>query len=82
MNIIYLIHVLDIQRISNGYITVAAEEVQRHYRAHHRYTIWVRAFCTRCRPEANHSSADIERQHCDLECDIALYNSYTSKMYC
>ena len=68
--------------ISNGYITVAAEEVQRHYRAHHRYTIWVRAFCTRCRPAANHSSADIERQHCDLECDIALYNSYTSKMYC
>ena len=67
--------------ISNGYITVAAEEVQRHYRAHHRY-IWVRAFCTRCRPAANHSSADIERQHCDLECDIALYNSYTSKMYC
>ena len=68
--------------ISNGYITVAAEEVQRHYRAHHRYTIWVREFCTRCRPAANHSSADIERQHCDLECDIALYNSYTSKMYC
>ena len=74
--------------ISNGYVTVAAEEVQRHYRAHHRYTRWVRAFCTRrrhdtrCRPAANHSSADIERQHCDLECDIALYNSYTSKMYC
>ena len=68
--------------ISNGYITVAAEEVQRHYRAHHRYTIWVRAFCTRCRPAANHSSADIERQHCDLKCDIALYNCYTSKMYC
>ena len=76
--------------ITNGYITVAAEEVQRHYRAHHRYTIWVRAFCTRrrhdtrCRPAANHSSADIERQHCDLECDIALCNSYrpTSKMYC
>ena len=82
MNIKHLIHVLDNQRISNGYITVAAEEVQRHYRAHHRYTIWVRAFCTRCRPAANHSSADIERQHCDLECDIALYNSYTSKMYC
>ena len=82
MNIKHLIHVLDNQRISNGYITVAAEEVQRHYLAHHRYTIWVRAFCTRCRPAANHSSADIERQHCDLECDIALYNSYTSKMYC
>ena len=88
MNIIHLIHVLDIQRISNGYITVAAEEVQRHYLAHHRYTIWVRAFCTRrrhdtrCRPAANHSSADIERQHCDLECDITLYNSYTSKIYC
>ena len=54
--------------ISNGYVTVAAEEVQRHYRAHHRYTIWVRAFCTRrrhhtrCQPAANHSSADIERQ--------------------
>ena len=62
--------------ISNGYITVAAEEVQRHYRAHHRYTIWVRAFCTRrrhdtmdiikhdtrCQPAANHSSADVERQ--------------------
>ena len=73
MNIIHLIHV---------YITVAAEEVQRHYRAHHRYTIWVRAFCTRCRQAANHSSADIERQHSDLECDIALCNSYTSKMYC
>ena len=62
MNIIHLIHVLDIQRISNGYITFAAEEVQRHYRAHHRYTIWVRAFCTRCWQAANHSSADIERQ--------------------
>ena len=37
MNIKHLIHVLDNQRISNGYITVAAEEVQRHYRAHHRY---------------------------------------------
>ena len=39
MNIKHLIHVLDNQRISNGYITVAAEEVQRHYRAHHRYRV-------------------------------------------